>query len=131
MQSRISRIEQIEASKSKIKDLVNDFLNEAKDFKYQITLKVIFKKYRPNGEIGFTPVYFSSTTKTVISLKFSLENDFQEIMYRIDNWINVESGSIIKSVESQYINISIYRLLSEGSYVQSACSIKKSQKKNN
>ena len=72
--------------------MVNDFLNEAKGFKYQITLKVIFKKYRPNGEIGFTPVYFSSTKKTVISLKFSLENDFQEIMYRIDNWINVGSG---------------------------------------
>ena len=111
--------------------MVNDFLNETKCFKYQITLKVIFKKWRPNGETEFTPFYFSSTTRTVIRHKFSLENDFQEIMYRIDNWINVESGSIIKSVESQYINISIYRLLSEGSYVQSACSIKKSQKKNN
>ena len=109
--------------------MVNDFLNEAKGFKYQITLKVIFKKYRPNGEIGFTPVYFSLTTKTVISLKFSLENDFQEIMYRIDNWINVGSGWIIKSIESQYINISIYRPFSGGSNVQSACSIKNSPKK--
>ena len=39
-------------------------------------LKVIFKKYKPNGEIEFRPVYFSSTTKIVINPKFSLENAF-------------------------------------------------------
>ena len=35
---------QLEASKSSIKDLFNDLLNETKGFKYQITLKVLFKK---------------------------------------------------------------------------------------
>ena len=47
----------------------------------------ILKKYKPNGEIEFRPVYFNSTTKTVINHKFSLENAFQEILYRIDNWL--------------------------------------------
>ena len=37
-------IEQLEASKSSIKDLVNNLLNETKAFKYQITLKVTLKK---------------------------------------------------------------------------------------
>ena len=32
--------EQLKASKSSIKDLFNDLLNETKGFKYQITLKV-------------------------------------------------------------------------------------------
>ena len=36
-------IEQSEASKSSIKDLFNDFLNEIKGFKYQITLKITSK----------------------------------------------------------------------------------------
>ena len=36
-------IKQLEASKSSIKDLFNDLLNEAKGFKYQITLKVTLK----------------------------------------------------------------------------------------
>ena len=84
-------IKQLEASKSSIKDLFNDLLNETKGFKYQITLKVSFKKYKPNGEIEFTPVYFDST-KTVINHKFSVENAFQEILYRINNWINEGSG---------------------------------------
>ena len=36
-------IKQLEASKSSVKDLFNDLLNETKGFKYQITLKVMLK----------------------------------------------------------------------------------------
>ena len=59
--------------------MISDLLNETKGFKYQIMLKVILKKYKPNGEIEFRPVYFNATTKIVINHKFSLENAFQEI----------------------------------------------------
>ena len=51
-------IAQLEASKSSIKDLFNDLLYETKDFKCQIILKVMLKKYKANGEIEFRPVYF-------------------------------------------------------------------------
>ena len=94
-------IKQLEASKSSIKDLFSDLLNETKGFKYQITLKVMLKKYKPNGEIEFRPVYFNSTTKTVINHKFSLENAFQEILYRLDNWFIAGSGWIVELIESQ------------------------------
>ena len=60
-------IVQLEASRSIIKDLFNDLLNETKGFKYQITVKVLLKKYKPNGEIEFTPVYFNSSPKTIIN----------------------------------------------------------------
>ena len=69
-------IKQLEASKSSIKDLLNDLLNEIKGFKYQITLKVVLRKYKPNREIELRPVYFNLRTKTVISYKFSLEYAF-------------------------------------------------------
>ena len=36
-------IKQLEASKSSIKDLFSDLLNETKGFKYQITLKVVLE----------------------------------------------------------------------------------------
>ena len=75
---------QLEASKSSIKDLFNDLLNETKGFKYQITVKVLLKKYRSNGEIEFTPVYFNSSTKTVINHIYKLNKSFQEILHRID-----------------------------------------------
>ena len=94
-----------------LKDLFNDQLNETKGFKYQITVKVLLKKYKPNKEIEFTPVYFNSSTKTTINNRFKLEHAFQEILYRIDAWINRVSGWIIESIESQHINISTYRSL--------------------
>ena len=66
----------------------------------------------------FRPIYFNSTTKTVIIHKFILQNAFHEILYRIDNWINEGSGLIVELIESQYIDISTYRPLSQRSYVQ-------------
>ena len=77
-------IVQLQASKSSIKDLFNDLLNETKGFKYQITVKVLLKKYKPNEEIEFTPVYFNSSTKTIINNRFNLEHAFDEILCRID-----------------------------------------------
>ena len=69
----------------------------------------MLKKYKLNGEIEFRPVYFTSTTKTVINQKFSLKNAFQEILCRIDNWINEGSGWVVELIKSQYIDISTYR----------------------
>ena len=77
-------IVQLETSKSSIKDLFIDLLNETRNFKYQITVKVLLKKYKPNGEIEFTPVYFNSLTKTVINHIYKLNKSFQEILYRVD-----------------------------------------------
>ena len=88
-----------------------DLLNETKGFKYQITLKVLLKNYKPDQEIEFNPVYFNSITKSVIKLQI-------QSMYMFDNWINEGSDWIVESIESQYINISTYRPLSESSYVK-------------
>ena len=75
---------QLEASKLSIKDLFSDLLNETKGFKYQITVKVLLKKYKLNEEIEFVPVYFNSVTKTVINHRLRLGNSFQEILYITD-----------------------------------------------
>ena len=109
---------QLEASKSSIKDLFNSFLGEIKGFKYQITVKILLKKYKLNEEIEFAPVYFNSITKLVINNRFELGKSFQEILYRVDAWINNGSGWIIESIESQYINISTYKPLLGSSYIK-------------
>ena len=69
-------IVQLEASKSSVKNLFNDLLNELKGFKYQITVEVLFKKYKLKGEIEFRPVYFNLVTKTVTNHMFRLEKSF-------------------------------------------------------
>ena len=109
---------QLEASKSSIKDLFSNLLNEIKSFKYQIAVKILLKKYKLNEKIEFDPVYFNSVTKLVINNKFKLEKFFQEILYRLDAGINNGSGWIIESIESQYINISTYKPLLGSSYIK-------------
>ena len=48
-----------------------------KDFKHQITVKVLLKKYKPNREIEFAPVYFNSVTKLMINHRYKLDQSFQ------------------------------------------------------
>ena len=96
---------QLEATKLSIKDLFIDLLKETKGFKYQITVKVLLKKYKHNGEIEFAPVYFNSVTKTLINHRFKLENSFQEISYMSDIWINEGSRWNVESIESQFTSI--------------------------
>ena len=119
---------QSEASKSSIKDLFNDLLNETKAFKYQITVKVLLKKYKLKGEIEFAPVYFNSFTKAVINHRFRLENYFQESLYMIDVWIDKGSGWNVESIESQNINISTYRPLSGSSSMDLPVELKSPKK---
>ena len=110
---------QLEASKSDIEDLFKDVLNEMKGFKHQITITVSLYKHKINGDREYSPVYFNSVTKTVInSDKYDLDKSFQEILYRIGNWINKGAGWIIESINGEYVNISIYSLLIGNTYIE-------------
>ena len=44
----------------------------------------------------------------MINLECDLDKFFQEIFYRIDNWINEGSGWVIESVGAEYVNIPIF-----------------------
>ena len=48
---RKDSIVQLEASRLSIKNFCGDLLKEMKSFKYQITVKILLKKIKPNGEI--------------------------------------------------------------------------------
>ena len=121
-------IVKLEASKLSAKNFFGDLLKETEGFKYQITVKILFKKHTPNTEIEFAPVYFNLWTKTVINNRFKLEDSLQEILYMIDAWINEGSGWIVESIESQYINISTYRPLSGSSYIDLPIELNHSRK---
>ena len=88
----------------------------------------MLKKYRSNGEIEFAPVYFNSSTKTIINHSYKLDQSFQQILHRIDAWINRGSGWIIEIIESQYIHISTYRPLVGISYIDLPTELKHPKK---
>ena len=57
---------------------------------------------------------------SILQLKqyLDLNKSFQEILHRIDNWINEGSGWIIESIEAQYVNISICSPLVGWTYIE-------------
>ena len=67
----------------------------------------------------------------MINHKFCIENPFQEILYRIDNWINEGSDWIVELIESQFINVSTYKPLSGRSYVTLPAELTSSRKRTN
>ena len=75
-------------------------------------------KIKTGGGIEYSPAYFNSTTKTVINSKFNLDQSFQEILYRIDNWINQGSGRIIEEIEGFYLNVISYSPLIGSTYIE-------------
>ena len=55
--------------------------------KHKVT--VLLSKHKINGDIEYALVYFNSETKTVVnSDKYDLGKSFQDVLHRIDNWIN-------------------------------------------
>ena len=64
----------------------------------------------------------------MINHRLSLNKFVEEILYKIDNWINEGSGWIVELIESQYIDVSTYRQLSRSSYVKLPAELRSSKK---
>ena len=88
-------ITQLKSNEISIKDLFKDLLAELKGFKYQITLDVLLSKVKSSDLIEYSTVYFNSLTKTVIGDNYFLEDCFQEIIFRLENWISHGSDGML------------------------------------
>ena len=60
--------------------------------------------------------------------KFVLDQSFQEILYRIDNWINERSAYIIEEIHNQYLNVSSYSPLIGNTFTELPNELKYSKK---
>ena len=92
-------------------------------------MKVFLRKQKGNSDKELTTVYFNSTAKTVINLKkYSLSKSFQQVLYRLDNWINKGSARTTRYMDGEYINISIYSPLSGSTNIELPDELKNSMK---
>ena len=99
-----------------IKNLFKDLLVEMKGFKYQITFYILLSKVKSRNLIEYSTVHLNSLTKTVIGKKYFLDQCFNEIIFRLENWISHGSGWNVEEITSQYLNISSYKPLSGSTY---------------
>ena len=91
-------------------------MREKKGFKYYLGTTVALKKRTNNGfQIKALPFYLKA--KTVINEKYFLEEAFNELINRIDQWNGEGSGWTIDKFEQLYINTTNYEPLSGRSYI--------------
>ena len=64
----------------------------------------------------------------MINDKVDLHDTFQEILNRIENWINEGSGSTVESIDSRYINLSTVKPLSGSSNIKLSVKLRNSRK---
>ena len=107
-------IVQLKSSEISIENLFKDLLMEIKGFKYQITLCVLLSKVKSSGFTEYSKIYLNILTKTVIGEKYFLNKCFNEIIFRLENWISHGSGWNVDSILNQYLNISSDKPLSRG-----------------
>ena len=86
-------------SKKSIKNLFDKLLREKRGFKYIISVKITLKKRINDNEFEPKTVYLNSSGKTVINRGYYLNESFEEILNKLDIWINEGSGWIIDKIE--------------------------------
>ena len=60
----------------------------------------------------------------MINIKYGLNKSFEEVLHRINNWINEGSGWIIEILKTEYVSISVNSLLSGSTYIKLARELK-------
>ena len=86
-------------------------MRQKKEFKYYLGTTVVLKK-RINNGFKIKTLSFYSKAKTVINEKCFLEDAFNELINKIDQWNGEGSGWIIDKFEELYINTTNYEPLS-------------------
>ena len=89
---------------------------------------VLLSKAKNSEHTEYRPVYFNSLTKTVVSDNYFLGQCFNEINYRLENWISHGSGWIVEEIISQFLNLSSYLPLSGNTYSKLPVEIKRPMK---
>ena len=107
---------QLKSSEISIENLLQDLLIKMKGFKYQNALCILISKVKSSDFIEYSTAYLNSLTKTVIGEEYSLNECFNEILFRLENWISHGSGWNFDSILNQYLNISSYKPLSGSAY---------------
>ena len=105
---------------------LEDLLKTMKGFKFIETLEVMFEKDTINSKTGKRvsidkTAFFNGKAKIVTEvddIEPELNMSGQDILNMIDKWVSEGSGWVIDRIDSHYINVTLYKPLNGGSYVE-------------
>ena len=88
---RESFVDTLHLIRISINEWFADLLRERRGFKYFLTARVTLKKRQGNNFIINRP-YFNSKLKTVIHDGYFIEDSFEELINKIDQWTSEGTG---------------------------------------
>ena len=105
---------------------LEDLLKTMKGFKFIETLEVTFEKdtiYSKTGKCVsmYKTAFFNGKAKIVTKvddIEPELNMSRQEILNVIDKWVSESSGWVIDRIDSDYLNITLYKPLNGSSYIK-------------
>ena len=105
---------------------LEDLLKTMKGFKFIETLEVTFGKDTINSKTGkrvsiYKTAFFNGKTKTITKvddIEPELNMSRHEILNVIDKWVSEGSGWVIDRIDSNYLNITLYKPLNGSSYIK-------------
>ena len=102
--------------------MFNDLLDETKSFKYKITVKIVLKKYK-RTEIDFPPVYFNSTTKSVILKKL-----FKKFYTAFKDELMKDLVGLLNQLILNTLIFQLFDLYQKSSYIKLPVELRNSKK---
>ena len=125
---------------TKTKELVEshleNLLKDMKGFKFIETLEVTFEKVTIESITGkrviiYKIAFFNGKVKTITKandIEHELNMSRQEILNLIDKWVSEGSGWVINQIDSNYINVTKYKLLHGSNYIELPTELKNPKK---
>jgi len=104
--------------------LIKSDLEELKNIKVSLEMKIEFKKENEEREIQYIENYFREDQPEVFSInddenkiKGYFEDTFEKINNKLDQWVKEGSGWEVEKIELVYVNIARFQPLRGGTYL--------------
>ena len=126
IQDNLNPLNHFTKTKVLVESHLKDLLKTIKGYKFIEILEVMFKKKKLNPETGksefiYKTAFFNGKAKTITKaseIEPELSMSQEEILNTIDIWVSEGSGWTIDKIDSNYINIVVYRPLNGSSYIE-------------
>ena len=115
---------------------LEDLSKTMKGFKFIDTLEVTFEKDTIDSKTGkrvsiYKTAFFNGKAKTITKvddIEPELNMSRQEILNVIDKWVSEGSGWVIDRIDSQYLNVTLYKPLNGSSCIELSTELRNSKK---
>ena len=126
LQDNLNPLNHFTKTRPQTESHLEDLLKTMKGFKFIETLEVTFEKDTIDSKTGkrvsiYKTAFFNGKAKIVAKvddIEPELNMSRQEILNVIDKWVSEGSGWVIDRIDSHYLNVTLYKPLNGGSYIE-------------